>query len=502
MLKRLPLIISIIVVAVVSVVVAEIAESYNYIVERNNISRYYQHLEVVPDEATFVEGEFNTKLPIVSIETGGQEIPGLPIVNPQGTEVGYTLNYDGETTISADITIFDEKNEYNQLSDTPAIQSDINLRIRGNSSRYYDKKSYKIEFVDQEGLESNVDVMGMGRYDEWALYGPFLDKTLIRNYVYLNLYGELYPETPDMRYCQVFMDGEYVGLYLMMETVAADNDRVNLTSFTTRRDVTSYIVELDKSDTTKPVETFTRYTQNLEQLTILSVVYPGVQNQTQEFLDYIANDVSEFEKALYSYDFDDPEKGYRAHINVDSFVDYYIINEFAVINDMANRSTYLYKDLGGKLTMSPLWDFNNAADHYYVEVPGSDTEGYLYYDRVWYTMLMKDPYFVDKVIERYRELRTVGILNEQKILELIDQTTAFLEQDSQLNFEVWGYSFDPSRLDNYNKLMGDDRNSTSYTEAIQQLETFMIERGRWLDQHIEGLKQYCATSRTKYYTSN
>ncbi len=500
MLKRLPLIISVIVVVVVSVIVAEIAESYDYIAERNNITRYYQHLEVTPDEATFVEGEFNTKLPIVSIETGGQEIPGLPIVNAMGSEIGYTLNHDGETTISASVKVYDTEDSYNQLSDTPTIESNINLRLRGNSSRYYDKKSYKIEFVDEDGLENNVDVMGMGRYDEWALYGPFFDRTLVRNYVFLNLHGELYPETPDMRYCQAFLDGEYIGLYIMMETIAADNNRVNLTSFTTRSDVTSYIVELDRIESPKAVETFAKYTQNLDVLTTLCVVYPGAPNQTQEFLDYIANDVNEFEKALYSYDFDDPEKGYRAHIDVESFVDYYIFNEFAVINDMGNRSTYLYKDLGGKLKISPLWDFNNAADNYLALVPGSDAEGYLYYDRVWYTMLMKDPYFVDKVIERYRELRTVGVLNEQKILELIDETTKFLEQDISYNFEVWGYSFDPQRLDRYNKLIGDERNPKSYTEAVQKLTDFIINRGSWLDQNIEGLKQYCASSRTKAYS--
>ncbi len=502
MIKRLRIILCVLLISAACVIGAGFADSLEYVVDRESLGRYYQHLEVSPDESTYVEGEYNSKLPIVSIDTYGQEIPGLPVVGANSGLVSYTVSAEGENTIVSNIKIYDTPDEYNRLSDEPAIESSIDIRVRGNSSRHFDKSSYKIAFVDEAGLESNVDVMGMGAYDEWALYGPFLDKTMMRNYIYLNLYGEIDHTAPDMRYCEVFIDGEYSGLYLMMETIAADNDRVSLTSYTTRSDVTSYIIRADRLKTQDPhsiLNAFSDYTLNLNESSAINVVYPGRTNQTEEFLDFIEQDLNEFEKALYSFDFADPEKGYRAYIDVDSFVDYYIFNEFAVINDFGNFSTYLYKDMGGKLTIGPVWDFNNAAALYFGEVPGIDAQGYLYVDRVWFSMLLKDEYFVEKVISRYKELRSVGILNEEYILSMIDDTMVFLEDEIERNYEVWGYSFDPSRLDGGNKLLDEDKNPTSYAEAVDDLKQFIIARGNWMDENIDGLMQYCAHSKMKQF---
>ncbi len=497
--KRIPITILVVLVSLFAAVGSGYAEVLEEMAGRNDIGRYYQHLEIDVDEDTYVEGEFNSKLPIVSIDTRGQVIPGVPVVNDDNVRIAYTLNSDGESNIPAGIKIYDNEDEYNQLSDEPDIESEIEFRIRGNSSRYFDKNSYKINFVDDQRLEQSVNVMGMGGHDEWALYGPFLDKTMLRNYVFLNLYGEIHPETPEMRYCEVYIDGEYRGLYIMMETVAVDEDRLDLTPYSTRSDITSYVLEVDQVYRPQAISTFTKYAHIFEDATALNIVYPAQKNITPEFTDFIIADYSEFEKALYSYDYDDPERGYRAYIDVDSFVDYYIINEFLAINDMASYSTHFYKDMGGKITIGPAWDYNNAANLYIREIAGSDGTGYLYHDRMWFGMLMRDEYFAEKVIARYKELRETGILNEDRMFALIDDSAEFFEVEIARNFEVWGYSFDSSRLNSHNKLQPEERNPASYDEAVAQLKEFITARGTWLDENIDALRQYCSPSKVKAY---
>ncbi len=497
--KRLPVILLVVLVSLFAAVGSGYAEAWEYVAGRDNISRYYQHLEVEVDPSSYVEDEFNSKLPIVSIDTRGQEIPSRPVANEDSVHASTTVAADGDNTIRADIKIYDNPNEYNQLSDEPDIESEMEFRIRGNSSRYFDKNSYKIGFVDEEGLEQSVNVMGMGGHDEWALYGPFLDKTLLRNYVFLNLYGEIDSATPEMRYCEVYINDEFQGLYLMMETIAVDEDRLDLTPYTTRSDVTSYILVVDAFDEVGAVETFTSHTLILEKDNRMKIDYPAAKNLTPEFIDYIVQDFSDFEKALYSYDYDDPAKGYRAHIDVDSFVDYYIINEFLGLNDFSSYSTYFHKDMGGKITAGPAWDYNNIADLYLREVDASSAEGFFYYDRMWFAMLLRDEYFAQKVIDRYKELRESGILNEERILSTIDDTTEFYAEEIDRNFDVWGYSFDPARVDSLNQLRPEERNPANYQEAITQLKNYIIKRGRWLDEHIDALIQYSAESKVKAY---
>src|SRR5699024_1676562 len=95
----------------------------------------------------------------------------------------------------------------------------------------------------------------------------------------------------------------------------------------------------------------------------LSVSYPGRCKLTETQFAWITQDISQFEQALYSSSFDDPQLGYAAYIDVDSFAEYFILNEFAMNRDASGLSTYVYKELGGKLQLC-VWDFNNSFDNY------------------------------------------------------------------------------------------------------------------------------------------
>jgi hypothetical protein len=459
--------------------------------------RIHQHLENQTSSVIYPEDKTGSHLPIISIETGGQRIPGEPILDEFGHTLEYRLGNNGESMIIVGINIIDSESSYNELSDKSAISGKAFLRIRGNSSRTFDKKSYLLNIVDEQGNKSDQEVMGMYKNDEWALHGPILDKTLIRNYLWMNISAEIMGYAPNVRFCECYLDGEYIGLYLMMETIGRSEGRVNINKYESGDSETSYILKLDEfGNDEKSLENYTFYTLNTEMNTGLSVVYPAKKDLSPDVINYIETDISQFEKALYSYDFKDPEKGYRAYIDVDSFVDYYVLQEFLCNSDMCLRSTYMYKDVRGKLVMGPVWDYNNASNNFInMEFDGS---GIYYIDRTWYTMLMKDEYFVEKVVKRYKQLRK-SYLSEVYLLNYIDETTAFLGNEVDRNFSVWGYTLQREyQTPNISK-RPIELNPTSYDEAIDQLKDYIVKRGDWMDRNIETLYQYCHESKIKQF---
>ena len=311
---------------------------------------------------------FSSKLPVVNIDTGGQVIPGKP-------EKGQHVSEIENTFITAGIEIFDREEQLHTLADEPDLVSDTLIRVRGNSSRHFDKNSYLIKLVDHKGNNQAKEVMGMEKGSSWVLHGPFLDKTLIRNYMWYNLAGQIMSWAPDVRFCEVFIDDQYQGLYVMLEQIDVGEGRIDISEYDKRAQVTSYIVCMDRLsvNNTAILDNFTSYSFRL--YSNGEVKYPGEKWVTPKLLDYISKDFSAFEKALYSYDYDSKRYGYKKYIVVSSFVDYFIINEVTKNLDAATYSTYLYKDVAGKLNFA-VWDFNNSCDNY--EEIISTADGFFY----------------------------------------------------------------------------------------------------------------------------
>lgn len=459
----------------------------------NDQSRYHQHqMARQPDAGCDCDGsELCTHLPLVIIDTGGQEMPGEPIRGADGEEIGSTLTAEGEKMLNAHISILSDDAHNHHPSDDPDLESDIQIRIRGNSSRYFDKKNYLVRLVDEDGDYRSEEVMGMPSHYEWALHGPYLDKSLIRNYMWYNITGEFMDYAPNVRFCEVILDGEYLGLYVMLETITNGEDcRVDVSEPVDGTNKTGYVLRLDQgsSNELKNLDTFVNY--SYRNMRVLDIQYPRSGQLTQELVDAIAQEVSDFEKGLYSYDYDTDDYGYYYDLDVQSFVDYFIINEFTTNYDAGWLSTYLYRDIGGKYKMV-IWDFNSACDNYSEEF--MSPQRFMMQGTRWFLMLTKDEYFVNRVIQRYRELRE-SYLNEDYLIDYTKQVTEYLGPAIDRNFEVWGYTFEK-----FTPLKPKSRNPANYEEAIEQLQQFIYERGSWMDENIEVLFQYCHESKVKKY---
>lgn len=459
----------------------------------NPQNRYHQHeMARQPDAGCDCDGsELCTHLPLVIIDTGGQTMPGEPIVDENGNETGATLTAEGESMLNAHISICSDDSRNHHPSDEPDLESDIQIRIRGNSSRYFEKHNYLLRLVKDNGDYRQEEVMGMPAHYEWALHGPYLDKSLIRNYMWYNIAGEFMDYSPNVRFCEVILDGEYQGLYVMTETITNGEDcRVDVSEPVEGTNKSGYVLRLDRgsSNELKNLETFTNYAyRNYE---TLDIQYPRSGDLTPELTQAIAQEFSDFEKSLYSYDYDTDDYGYYYDIDVQSFVDYFIINEFTTNYDAGWLSTYLYRDIGGKYKMV-IWDFNSACDNY--QQTTTQPQRFRMHQGVWYYMLIKDEYFVNRVIDRYRSLRE-SYLNDDYLTDYIDSVVEYLGPAIDRNFEVWGDTFQE-----FTPLKPASRNPTSHEEALEQMKDFIYHRGAWMDENIDILLQYCHESKVKKF---
>lgn len=457
------------------------------------IGRVHQHQAQMPayDCTDENDGGLCTYLPIVEITTGGQTVPGRPIYHNDGS-VTHTMAADGETTIAAEMKVIGEDSSvYHHANGTPDVDSRIRIRVRGNSSRSFDKPSYAIRLVDETGKNAPQSIMGMDKHHEWVLYGPWLDKTAVRNYMFYNLAGEIMGYAPNVRYCEVILDGEYQGLYVMTESITGGKEgaRLGLTVSAKKQDYTGYLLRLDHPrPEEEALRSFTTYTYTTPLL--LQIEYPGEKNRDAELIEEIRQDFSDFEKSLYSFDYDREIYGYQAQIDVESFVDYFILNELSSNADAGNYSTYIYKGTDGLFHMC-VWDFNNACDNYFEEE--ISYEGFFLQNRLWYWMLMKDEDFTERIIHRYRELRK-GLLSEEALDRYVDETLAFIAPAIARNDARWG---DVSQQANL--LIPAERNIHSRAAAEGQLKGYLHNRGEWLDKYIQTLRQYSAGSKVKQY---
>lgn len=435
------------------------------------------------------EGEFCTHLPLVIIDTKGQE-----------------LDFVEEKLAS--MKIIDHEGGHNHLDGEATLETDLLIKMRGNTSSRFDKKQYRLTFVDTSTYTGDTSqlqqlehvshkVMGMPSESEWILNGPFLDKTLMRNYIMYNLSGEIMDWTPNVRYCEVFLDGEYKGVYIMLETVKADKNRVNLSFVNENVAGTDYIVARERvGDTSYPLNNFGTYSGKTQNE--LGVVYPGIRSgRTEEHLEYVRQDIGAAEKMLYSLDYDDLKIGYRSALDVESFVDYFLLNEFSMNVDGGGLSTYMNKEVRSGFQMGPVWDFNNGFDNY--EYYTLDYEEFYMVSKPWYVMLFRDEEFVEQVINRYHLLRQ-ETLSDARLDQIIDDTITFLGPAIARNDAVWGYSYQDGWLDNYDmdlQPLNYDRNPKDYGEAVEQLKDSVHKRGAFLDEYIHVLRQFCAESKVK-----
>ncbi len=192
-----------------------------------------------------VQDGFHSNLPIVILSMEGE-----PAHYKEFDEAGNETVLGTEPYIKGHISVIDGGTFNNRITDRPAAQSELLIKKRGHTSYNFDKVQYLLKLKTADGLDNDVDILGMGAHDSWILNGSMADKSMIRNYLAYRISSEVSDVTPDSQFCEVIIkDGDryvYQGLYLMMETVTRDVNRIPIDSFHERNLYTSYIIRWDR----------------------------------------------------------------------------------------------------------------------------------------------------------------------------------------------------------------------------------------------------------------
>ena len=413
----------------------------------------------------------------------------LPIVNINLNNQTVPTKYEENSYIITDIDIYD--NGINILGNNKESYK-ARLRYRGRSSLEFDKKGYSLKFINEKDEKKYIKFLGMPKDSDWVLHGPFIDKTLIRNYMWYNISQEIMTDAPKVRLFELYVDYNYQGVYVAIEAVTrGDNSRIKMDKINKDSMATSYLLQLDNYEFNPVTDlpSLSKYTYKIKDGVhplSLTIKYPEESDLKEDVKKYILDDFSKFEKMLYSFDY----KEYGNYIDVDSFVDYFIINEFTLNYDAGYLSTYIYKDVFGKYKMY-IWDFNSANNNYKNDLLGK--QEFVFDKALWFEMLLKDKEFTEAIISRYESLRK-SYLSDEYLDNYIDEVVEYLGPAIERNFSVWGYTLE----EGYGKFETNYM-PTSYEDAIKQLKESIHKRGEWMDKNIYTLRQYSHPSKNKKY---
>ncbi|WP_299764435.1 CotH kinase family protein [uncultured Dokdonia sp.] len=380
----------------------------------------------------------------------------------------------------------------------------IGIEIRGSSSQQFPKKSFGFETRDEANEDLDVSLLGFPEEEDWILYAPYSDKSLVRNHLIYELSTDMGRYASRSKLAEVYINGSYNGMYVFMEKLKRDDHRIDINKLkddeNTGEDLTGgYIIKLDKADGFNE----TLYTDinsfpsqisppNSTAGQQIHFLYddPDQEDITPEQKTYISEYVTNFETALASDTFTDPDTGYAMYIDTESFIDFFLLNELSNNVDGYRLSTWMTKDKNEKLKMGPIWDFNLAfgnAD--YCEGGSNNVWTYRFNERCpndiwqipfWWERLLEDPAFVTQLQNRWTTLRN-STFSESYILEKIDEYVSALETGGAIraNFDVWQV------LGIY--IWPNDFVGNSYESEITYLKDWITGRLTWLDTEIANL---------------
>ncbi|MDP6922326.1 MAG: CotH kinase family protein [Lutibacter sp.] len=344
--------------------------------------------------------------------------------------------------------------------DTIAYNGPIGIEYRGSSSQYFfDKKSFGFETWDENGEDVDVALVGFPEEEDWIFYGPFSDKTLLRNVFIYSLSNEIGRYASKTKFCEITLNGNYEGVYVLMEKIKRDKNRVAISKLKSDDITGGYMLKIDKAtgdgtggQYTSSISFPSQFDGNGDPEGTPKVHflydYPDAEDIEPEEKAYIQAYIHGFENALKSADFTDPNTGYLSFIDRDSFIDFFLLNELSNNPDGYRISTYMYKDKGGKLQMGPIWDFNIAFGNVdYCNAWETDHWAYRFKDYCpggewqvpfWWERLMEDPAFVSALKARWTSLRQ-GPFSASFIDQLLQSKRAYLEDTGALgrNYDRW-----------------------------------------------------------------
>lgn len=352
----------------------------------------------------------------------------------------------------------------------------LGIKGRGNASWHtFPKQSYRLK------LDEKAKLLGMSSNRDWVLVSNYGDPSLIRNQIASDMAKRLdgLDYTPTHVSVDLYVNGEYRGVYALAEKIEDSGDKVDLGDPVTDEsgNVTDFgfLLELGwdySSDNVYKKDYF-----DLDYAIRIYIKEPEVEAKNDATFKYVYNYVSAAEDAIVS------GEGWQDYLDVDSWVDWFIINELCNNTESSfHRSFFMYKPANGKLTAGPIWDYDMSFGNFVCDLWAYDKgwvtvdSTYEYVYQNWMYFLLRDEYFVSCVKERWAE---VGETLYETALASLDAHAAEIKDAAANNFELWdevqGHKVGLSRASRLNK---------TWEAQIEYIRKFLDTRYAWMDKKL------------------
>lgn len=419
------------------------------------------------------------------------KLPILEITTENKLPIKYKDKY-----ISAEMTLTD--------SDTQSFFN-IQIRGRGNSTWGMSKKPYRIK------LDKKADLFGMGSSKHWILLANAFDGSHLRNKLSYDLSGAMGMTAIQSVFVNVVINGKYMGLYQLTESIRAEDGRIPVLDW---EDIAKDAAEaIAKKENLSDEDTLALKTEMEQDLSwITSGVYgdytisdyiniarysttggyileldeyydelskfttpedvpimihsPEYLYTNEEMFDYIRNWIFDMEEAMFAHDgYNTDGKHYSEYLDMESFTDYWIVNQVFKSVELLYKSCFMYKDSGEKLTFGPVWDMDwSSGNHSNLGGDSADPCTWTHdqsQDReYWYRALYDQPSFIVMIQDRWWEIRP--LLNE--MLDSIDTLVSDITAAANDNHDLWG--------------------GKEFSWETDELKAWLVKRIEWMDEQL------------------
>ena len=389
----------------------------------------------------------------------------------------------------ADLYVFDR--EENRLTDNPTqLFQRASLCLRGRTSSYMqEKKPFLLELRDEYNNPADLSLLSFAPDSDYVLHAPYIDRSLIRNYLAYTLGAQVLEYSPDCAFVEVFVNqagqpvtqAAYAGVYLAVEKIKASPCRVDVGEYRVAPELGRQFEDgggfIFKRDT---------YTEGYDDALRLgltergreySLVKPKADEVSQAQVDRLEQELQFFEDILYEGSDQELEK----YFDTDSFVNFLLLNEFLKNMEGFSSSTYFYREEGGKLKAGPPWDFDIAMGNSDYLGNLSNADGFFVLTGEYAAPYLEHPAFVQKLKDRWKELRGEGgAFSEENIDALIDSLNQFLEEPARRNDAAYPELWSETIFGNAEGYVIENSE-----EDRKMIREFLRRRGSWLDENID-----------------
>ena len=379
----------------------------------------------------------------------------------------------------------------------------IQIKVRGNSTAGAPKRPFKIK------LDTKADLFGMGANKHWALLANARDCSNLRNKISYDFSMDLGLAGCSSEMVNLFYNGEYYGLYEFTESIRIGETRVDIFDWEEEaedtakaiakaeglsreeRDALSDAMERDLSWVTTGVfgdyrlsdyvdtsawditggyliendryfDEITKFkTENNMRLMLHK---PEYLLTNAEMLNYLQTYIQNCEDAIYAPNRLSGEGlHYSEYMDVDSFVDFWVVNTLYKNVELLFKSCYFYKPVGGKLTWGPVWDMDWSSGNHSTLDRGSAEyfswkHGQSPNREFWYKALYNDPWFILQLYERWNEIGD----KLDAMFEHLDKVAAEIREAAEWDNSRW-------------------RCEWNYSDEVASLREWLVNRRNWMN---------------------